>query len=131
MSGTKELRSIAKAFMLQEAVTKTADFAGTEVDIGIGAESAIAILHVSVCDMTTGDETYQFGINHSDTAGGTYSAAGTFTLIATPSVASWQQLSLTGLKRYVKLGLDVEGTTPSATYTGEIVVTHRGALPVA
>lgn len=133
MGAFKDIGSICSAVQLQTTVTKTASFAGTEVDLGVDVESAIVIVDVHLIAVDGADETYTFGLTHSDTTGGTFVAVtgGTATTLTTPTTTAHQTLeinALAGLKRYVKLGLVTVGATVSAAYSGTIVVCKRGPL---
>jgi len=135
MSATKDIGSITKTVQLQTTVTKTANFAGTEVDLGTDVESAIVIIDVHLIDVANADETYTFGLTHCDTSGGTFTAVtgGTGATLTTPTTTAHQALEIpssANLKRYVKMGLVVAGTTPSAAYSASIVVAKRGTWPV-
>lgn len=106
------------AMQLESAVTKTADFAGTTYDNGIGyspgaiGQQVVAVVAISAMDKTTGDETYKFVLQES-VDGVTWTDAGpiiTVTAIGPVSIPAWLS------QRYCRLNLDVAGTTPSITY---------------
>ncbi len=114
------------AQMLMEdaaGVTKTADYNGASKDLGSGyapggiGQPAAAVVQVSALDFTTTDETYAFVVEESNDDS-TFTAAGPIiSVTATGATSVPCFLS----KRYVRLKLDVGGTTPSLTYKVHLV----------
>jgi hypothetical protein len=114
--------------VLQASVTKTADFDSTAIDTGSGVAPGqspsgatpglpvVAVINVSAIDTSDGNETYQFTVQESDD-NSTFTAASiktaTTTILATGSFLIGAFIK----KRYVRLDLDVSGTTPSITYS--------------
>lgn len=104
--------------LLQDTVTKTADFDGAALDLGegfapnMGGMPFQATIDVTTRDFTTGDETYVFNLQESDASGSGFATIGTVT------VTSLGVKIVKGFvsKRYVRLSIDVGGTTPSMTY---------------
>jgi hypothetical protein len=107
--------------LLQDTVTKTADFNGAGFDLGAGFEPdgigrpVAGVIYTTAFDHTTGDETYAFKLQESDDDAATdpYTDCG-----ASVSVTAVGVVAAKGFigKRYVRLALDVGGTTPSITY---------------
>lgn len=107
-------------------VTRTADYVGASLDMGIGfapggiGQPVAAVIEIAALDFTTTDETYKFVLeessdNSSFTACGpiiTVGAAGALTFASIPGFLS---------KRYVRANLDVGGTTPSISYKATLV----------
>jgi hypothetical protein len=108
---------------LESSITKTADFAGTAFDLGSGfaaggaGQPFSAVVDVSAFDFTTEDETYAVTIQES--------ADNSTWANISPAV----DVGATGVKaipvfvssRYVRINLDVGGTSPSITYEGWLV----------
>lgn len=103
---------------LESSVTKTADFAGAKKDLGNGYSPGgigrlfAELIFVSAIDLADLNETYNFTVMESDDDN-TYTPCG-------PAVAATKTgaFSIPGVvsMRYMKLALDVGGTTPSITY---------------
>lgn len=99
------------------AITKTADFNGTALDLGAGytpspMQPMGLDMLVSALDLASTDETYEFHIEQSHD-NSTWAATGCrFTVTATGRV----QMIFGCARRYLRLRLDVGGTTPSITY---------------
>lgn len=99
------------------AITKTADFNGTALDLGAGytpspPQPMGLDMYVSALDFTTTDETYEFHVEESHD-NSTWVATGCrFVVTATGRVQKIFGVS----RRYLRLRLDVGGTTPSLTY---------------
>ena len=104
--------------VLQASVTKTADFTGTTyIKLDGYTKSALAI-NVTALDTADGDETYTFNLIGSDDASGTTTVTlGTVTVTATGKhIIQFHNEHKGTVYPYVRLDLDVGGTTPSATY---------------
>jgi len=111
--------------LLEDAagVTKTADYDGASLNLGAGyqpggiGQPAAAVAQVSALDLTDTDETYTFTVEESDD-NVTFTPAGPIV-----SVTATGALSVPAFisKRYVRLKLDVGGTTPSITYKAHLV----------
>jgi hypothetical protein len=105
--------------LLEDTVTKTANFSSTALDMGSGfapggrGQDVCAVVSITAIDQVTGDETYTLVLEES-------SDNGTFTPIS-PAVAHAATGVTAALKgklknRYVRIKLTVSGTTPSLTY---------------
>jgi hypothetical protein len=110
---------------LQASVTKTADFNSTAIDLGSGfapgggGRPMQAIVNYSAADFTTTDETYDFWIEDSaDNSTFTKRSAPVRAVVSATQVAGSVTIPCGILQRYVRLVLDVAGTTPSITYLG-------------
>lgn len=106
---------------LQVLVTKTADFDGASIDLktsmplsGLGVQ----VITTTAPDQVTGDETYLFVLEESPDDS-VWNALYTWPIedsSAATLVAQEVFAKVSSRKRYVRLRLDVEGTTPSITY---------------
>jgi hypothetical protein len=103
---------------LESSITKTADFDGASKDMGLGyapggiGQQVAAVVSISALDTASTDETYKFVVEESSD-NSTFTPAGpiiTVTATGVVSIPAWLS------KRYVRLKLDVGGTTPSVTY---------------
>lgn len=108
--------------LMENAVTKTATFVGTTLDLGKGyapggvGQPAGVVVQYSALDHTTGDETYTLQLTESSDDN-TYTPAGPIiTLVATVAAGT---ICIPGFvsKRYVRLALVEAGTSPSLTYS--------------
>ena len=114
---------------LQAAVTKTADFSGAWLDLGAGFEPGglgmpvAGVVTVTALVTDDADETYAFVLEETDPdadgaadatkirkIGAAAAATGTGIVLAKGFVTS----------RFVRLTLDVDGTTPSVTYSANL-----------
>lgn len=109
---------------IEDAVTKTADYAGASHDLGEGFAPGgpglmmAAVVNVAARDFTTEDETYKFKLQESDDNVTFTDAGPQVAVTATGSFAIWGIVS----KRYVRADLDVGGTSPSITYSTDLGV---------
>lgn len=104
----------------------TSDAAGSVAYIDLGANYAslpllVAQLNITAIDSTTGDEDYLIKLQFSDTTAFTI-VRGDANLFLdgtdAPSVGPYFLASIP-LARYVRLYVDVTGTTPSVTFGGK------------
>ena len=120
---------------LQAEVTKTADFDGAWVDLGEGYEpgglgqAAAAVVNVTAADRANSDETYAFLLEQADPDAAGVADAATAVQCSVPvSVEVSGATATLGMvlvksfitKRFVRLVLDVAGTTPSITYSANL-----------
>jgi hypothetical protein len=109
--------------LLEDAITKTADFDGTTFDGGAGYSpggigmAVAAVVQVAALDRADENETYLFVLQES-ADGVTWKDIG-----PAVSVTAVGNVSVPGFlsERYVSLRLDVGGTTPSITYSAHLV----------
>lgn len=113
------------------AATRTADGDGTGVDTK-GFNSAVAVIQAGDIDLASTDETYTFKVGESDDNS-------TFTLVEglTTTVTADSQTKLirieglgTSRKRYLRVSLDVDGTTPSIPCSAIIALGNAFQEPV-
>ncbi len=112
------------------AVTKTASFNGTGVDLGAGfapgggGQPMDAAVPVTALDFTTTDETYSFKMQESND-NSTYTDCSAVVSALTANVGG--SILLTGRvqKRYVRYALTIAGTSPSITYGPIYLTPHR------
>lgn len=115
--------SIDADLLIQPAVTKTADFDGPALDLGAGyapgglGEIFGAVVVVTAIDRTTADETYAFTLQQSDNGSTGWAAIGVVVNTTTTGTIVVKGIVTT---RYVRLVLDVNGTTPSITYSANL-----------
>jgi hypothetical protein len=123
------------ALVLQAAVTKTADFNGAWLDLGpsfapggLGMPVA-AVVEVTAAVRNDSDETYAFKLEDAAAdASGVADAATVATISVPASVPVSGATATTGIllvkgfvtQRFVRLALDVGGTTPSITYSAHL-----------
>ncbi|MCP6719738.1 MAG: hypothetical protein KJI72_00210 [Patescibacteria group bacterium] len=98
------------------AASRTADANGAAVDTQ-GFNSAVAVIDVGVVDETTGDETYLFKVQESDTSGGSYAdVTGASLTVTVANDNKAHKIRIVGIgsnrKRWLRVILDVAGTTP-------------------
>ena len=111
--------------VIQAAVTKVADFDGAGLDLGEGFDPGgvgkvmTAVITVTAADRANSDETYAFHLEESDD-NNTFVDCGVPESIevsaATATVGVYVAKGIV-TKRYVRLVLDVDGSTPSITYS--------------
>lgn len=107
---------------IQASVTKTADFNGAGLDLGEGFDPGgvgkvfAAVIDVTAIDFTSSDETYAFHLEESDDDA-TYVDAGVPVDVDEVGVHVAKGIVT---KRYVRLVLDVDGSTPSITYSAHL-----------
>lgn len=109
---------------LQASATKTATFSGTAVDLGSGfaasgaGQPMQANVSFSAADFTTGDETYTFTLEHSDSSGSGFTACSAAVSSGVSATVAAAAIAVGGFvaKRYVRLTMTAAGTTPSITY---------------
>ena len=109
---------------MEASITKTANFAGTTFDQGLGfapggvGMPVAAVVNATACVRNDSDETYTFVLEESaDNV--TFAACGPAVAVdVAGAVATLGAISVPGFvsKRYVRVGLTVAGTTPSITY---------------
>jgi hypothetical protein len=101
---------------------RTADANGTGVDTK-GFRDGMAVISVGDLDLASGNETYAFNIEESDD-NSTFAAVSGLTVSATAD-DQVKEIRLADLnvtrKRYLRVVLDVGGTTPSCPCTALIV----------
>ncbi len=116
---------------LQESTTKAADFSGTWLDLGEGYAPgglglpAAAVIDVTARDFTTTDETYSFTLEETDPDANGDPDATKIRAIGVAAAVTDTGLALAkGLitGRFVRLSLDVGGTSPSITYSSYLGV---------
>jgi hypothetical protein len=110
--------------LLQDTVTKTADFNSTGLDLGSGfapggiGVAMAGVIEVTAADRASSDETYAFTLQESDD-NATFVACGVPVSVtvsgATSTIGNYVAKAIVS-KRYVRLSLDLGGTTPSVTY---------------
>lgn len=120
---------------LNASHTKTADYTGDWLDLGAGFETngigipVAAVVDVSACDRANSDEVYNFKLQETgpDANGAADSAAAadigaTYAVSVLGATATLGVLLVKGLvtKRFVRLALDVSGTSPSVTYDAHL-----------
>jgi len=113
-----------EAMRLEASITKTANFAGTAFDQGIGfapggvGMPAVAVVNVTAADRASTDETYSFVLQESNDNASWNDCGAAQTVDVAGSAATLGAISVAGMisKRYVRVGLTVGGTTPSITY---------------
>jgi hypothetical protein len=114
---------------LQASVTKTADFSGAWLDLGQGfapgglGMPVAGVVNVTALDKTDTDETYAFKLQQAaDDGTGAADAATVEDIGAAVSATEVGIVLAKGFvtQRFVRLVLDVGGTTPSITYTGQL-----------
>lgn len=112
--------------LLQAAVTKTANFDGTSVDLGAGwdpggiGKMMAAVIDVTAADRANQDETYAFHLQESDAVDSGFVACGVaVSVTVATTVATLGTYVAKGIvaKRFVRLSLVVANTTPSITYS--------------
>ena len=109
--------------LIENAITKTADFDGTTFDFGAGyapggpGQAMAAVIQATALDLTTTDETYAFIIQESadNATWVTISASVALTAVGAKAIPVFIS------QRYVRAKLDVGGTTPSITYSAWMV----------
>lgn len=104
--------------VLQDTVTKTANFNSVALDLGSGyapggpGQRVTGLVAVVSRDVEDGNETYSFVLQESaDNA--TFAACGVSTSVVAAGVAVVRGVVT---RRYVRLALTVSGTTPTITY---------------
>ena len=121
--------TVDAGLVLQAAATKTADFDGAWLDLGTGyapgglGVPAGAVINTTAFDYTTKDETYAFKLQGADPdASGAADSATIRDLGASVAVTATGLAVAKGLidSRFVRLSLDVGGTTPSITYSADL-----------
>lgn len=126
---------IDTALHIEDAVTKTASYAGAVLDLrqgfapqGIG-QPVSAVVNVTALDIASGDETYTFTLQECDTSGGTFVNCGIPLVLTAAAVSVIGSYPVYGLvsKRFVKVNLVAGGTTPSITYSTDFGVVGVGA----
>lgn len=122
MADTASLGPIDTQLVLAAAaVTKTASFNGTALDMGSGfapgggGMPVQASVPVSAADFTSTDETYTFKLQHS-TDNSTFTDCGAAISVVAGTVGGSILIHGTILNRYVRYALTAGGTTPSITY---------------
>ena len=108
------------ALKIEDAITKSATYAGTAYDMGAGfAPGAIGQPMAAVVDVTafalggtTGASTWTATLMEATSSGGTYTACG-----ADVSLTATGAVSVAGIisRRYVKLKLTLAGATGTGT----------------
>lgn len=104
--------------LLQNTVTKTANFSSTAIDLGQGyapggpGQRMAAVIAVVTRDVGDENETYSFTLQESDD-NATFTPCGAAVAISSNGVTLARGVVA---KRYVRLVLTVGGTTPSITY---------------
>lgn len=108
---------------LEQEITKTADFDGTPLDLGPGfapqscGQTFAAVVDVKALDFADTDESYSFIVEQS-------SDNGSWTPISAPvertEIGAFS-IPVFVSARYVRLKLDVDGTTPSVKYEAWLV----------
>lgn len=103
------------------AVTADVTTGATAVDCQLMEGTLTAIVAAGATDFASTDEVYAFALYESAASGGTYTAisgaTGSITAANTVLVIRTDKRSM----RYVKLYLDVSGTTPSIIYSGTVM----------
>jgi len=104
--------------LLQDTVTKTANFNSAGLDLGSGyapggpGQRMTAVVAVVSIDVSDGSETYSFTLQQSDD-NATFAACGTAVSTAATGVVLARGVVT---QRYVRLALAAGGTSPSITY---------------
>jgi hypothetical protein len=116
--------------VLQAVVTKTASFNGAGLDLGTGSPIFGIMLWArviySAATNASGANSFTFAVEHSDdnaTFFALSSGAADIVNLSTTAQAGEIYIPFTTRKRYVRLVevLAGAGTTPTITYTGDIV----------
>jgi hypothetical protein len=119
-------------YSLRSAAADTATRTGGGVDLQLSDGPVHAVCAVGATDFASGDETYVFKLQESDTSGGTYSdisgATVSWTAVAS-DVQNTVKLITTKLraKRWVRAVVTIGGTTPSA-FTSAYVFGQKKVL---
>lgn len=94
----------------------TASSNGAGVDM-LGYDSAMALIVAGDLDLASGNETYSFAVEESDTSGGTYTAITSATTTCTADndvkVIRIDGLGTGSRKRFLRIVATLAGTTPS------------------
>lgn len=128
----KSLYANIKALISLVPAVRTADANGTGVDTK-GYNNALIVIQAGDIDLTTGDETYAFTVEESDDNSAWSSAISGLTA----SVTADNQVKLiavknlnTTRKRYIRVSLDVGGTTPSIPVSALVLLSEPYSAPV-
>lgn len=102
---------------------RTADANGTGVDTR-GYRDGMVVISAGAIDLASTDETYSFKVQHSDDNSTFTDISGaTNTVTAANQVKEIRLADLNvTIKRYVRVVLDVEGTTPSIAGAAYVVL---------
>jgi hypothetical protein len=119
---------------IEDAVTKTGNYNGATLDLGVGfapggiGEPVSAVVNITAMDETSGNETYTFTLQESPD-GTNWTACGIPTVLTAAGTSPVQSYSVYGLvsQRYVRVALVVGGTTPSVTYSTDFGIVGVGA----
>lgn len=99
----------------EAAITASANGSGIDMQLSDGPVHLIAM--AGATDFTSGDETYSWKLQESDTSGGTYtditSSNGTSSVSTTAANTAVYLSVNTRLKRWVRAVVTIGGTTPS------------------
>lgn len=106
-------------YSLRSAAADTATRTGGGVDLQLTDGPVHGVFAVGATDFASGDESYVFKLQESDTSGGTYTdiAGATVSWLATAGdVQNTVKIVTTKLrsKRWVRAVVTISGTTPSA-----------------
>lgn len=120
-------------YSLRSAAADTSTRTGGGVDLQLTDGTVHAVFAVGVTDFSSGDETYTFKLQESDTSGGTYTDI-------TGATAAWTAASGTDVqnsikmvtskirsKRWVRAVVTIGGTTPSS-FTSAFVFGQKKIL---
>jgi len=107
--------------ILSASVTKTADFTtATPIKLPASLNGQLkALVNVTAITFDDGDETYHFAVEKSASSGGTFEEVGSryFSSGVVDDVGIYSIPFIADAdKPYVKITLDVAGTTPSVTF---------------
>lgn len=113
------------------AATRTADADGTGVDTK-GFNSAVAVIQAGDIDLASTDETYAFKIGESDDNSTFKDVTGLTTTVTTDNQTKLIRIEGLGTsrKRYLRVSLDVGGTTPSIPCSAVIALGNAYQEPV-
>lgn len=121
-----------KAYASLVPAVRTADANGSGVDT-LGFSDGMALISVGDLDLASGDETYAFTVEESDDNSSFTAAISGLTASATADnqvkVIALKNLNTTR-KRYLRISLDVGGTTPSCPVAALILLTGAYSGPV-
>jgi hypothetical protein len=121
-----------KAYASLVPAVRTADANGSGVDT-LGYSDGMAVISVGDLDLASTDETYAFTVEESDDNSSWSSAISGLTASATADnqvkVIALKNLNTTR-KRYLRVSLDVGGTTPSCPVSAIILLGAPASGPV-
>lgn len=103
--------------------TRTADANGTGVDT-MGYNSAMVLVNAGDIDLASTDETYTFKVQDSADNSSFADVSGKTTTVTADNQTKTIRLEGLGIsvRRYVRVVLDVEGTTPSIPCSATVLL---------